>query len=214
MVWTQRRVKSPLRRRHAFALVPVVAIALLAFGLRLEASGASPKSVATRQQPRAVESYSDARIVAVCDRTDPGESMGLSKPTVVDRIGGADAVIFATDTQYSACIVNGAKNVESNEPTAIGQISHGVEELESLGTLKKIEGQDAYSTDTWFVVRVGPTVSAINAVVRGSSQVSKVQDQFAFVHQTGTVNIQGKFVIGVVVGFSAGGGVVGSGPLS
>lgn len=203
-----------MRRRHAIPAALIVAIDLLAIGLPVWASAASSKAASAHRHRLAATSYSDARIVAICDRTDPGESMGLSRPSAVDQIGGVDAVIFATHSRYSACIVLGAKNVESSEPTVIKQFSHGVGELESLGTLNKIEGQDLYSTDTWFVVRVSPTVSAIKAVVRESNQVSKVQDRFAFVHESERVGIHGKFVYGVVVGFSAGGGVVGSGPLS
>lgn len=139
--------------------------------------------------------------------------MGMSTPTVVDRIGGVDAVIFATGTRYSACIVHGVKNTDESEPTAIRQISNGVGELESFGTIDTIPHRALYTTDTWFVVRVSPTVTTIKAVMRGFSQVSKVRARFAFVHERETANIEGKFVYGVATGFDAGSGVVGSAPL-
>ena len=116
-----------------------------------------------------VTSFNDAKITAICDRLNPGDSLGLSKPTLVSRMDGVDAVIFATSTKYSACVVSGIKNVAENKPTPFVHSSKAIHELESFATLNKIPHRALYATDTWFVVRVAPTVSTIKAVTRGSN---------------------------------------------
>jgi len=161
-----------------------------------------------------VTSFNDAKITAICDRLNPGDSLGLSKPTLVSRMDGVDAVIFATSTKYSACVVSGIKNVAENKPTPFVHSSKAIHELESFATLNKIPHRALYAPDTWFVVRVAPTVSTIKAVTRGSNRVSRIGDGFAFIHVKETVDVRGKFVYGVAAGFSAGGGLVGNATLS
>ncbi len=130
------------------------------------------------------------------------------------RIDGVDAVIYATSDRYSACIVSGAKNVDESEPTPHAHSSTAVRELEAFATLNKVRDRAQYATDTWFVVRVGPTVSKIKAVTRGPSQTSNIEDGFAFIHVKETADLRGKFVYGVAAGFSTGGELVGSATLS
>ena len=85
-----------------------------------------------------------------------------------------------------------------------------IHELESFGTLNKISGRAMYTTNTWFVVRVGPGVSALKEVVRGSSQSSSIQDGFAFVHVKERADVRGKFAYGIAAAFSVGGEFMGS----
>jgi hypothetical protein len=179
-----------------------------------------PRSVAPSATSRtvhlkrlAVTSFDDAKIMAICDRLNPDVSLRLSKPTLVSRIGGVDALIFATSTKYSACLVSGTKNVDENQPTPFVHSSRAIHELESFAVVNKIPGRVLYATNTWFVVRVGPTVSTIKAVMRSLSQVSKIGDGFAFVHVKETADLRGKFAYGVAAGFSAGGELVGSATL-
>jgi hypothetical protein len=181
----------------------------------LSFSHAVSSSAAQRhRQHVAVTSFDDAKIIQICDESDPNESLGLSKPTVVDRIDGVDAVIFARPLRYSACIVYGGSDDAFNKPTSIRQIPFGVGELESFATLNKIPGRPLYKTNAWFVVRTSPTVSTIEALTRGATQASKVRDQFAFVHEKEVADVTGKFHYGVVAGFSSGGDLVGTGMLS
>jgi hypothetical protein len=193
--------------------VLVLAIAALTLGSSPRVWAASSSGKEAHVQRAATTSFDNAKIMAICDRTDPNESMGLSKPTDVDRTDGVDAVIFATSTRYSACIVLGANASDENKPTPIRQVSNGVGELESFGTLNKVPGRALYATDTWFVVRVSPSVTMIKAVTGGLTQVSRVHDDFAFVHEKETANVKGKFVYGVAAGFSASGELVGAAPL-
>jgi hypothetical protein len=203
-------------RQHTIAGVLVLASAVLtlALGYPAPVSAASSSSREAHVHRTAVTSFDNAKITAICDRADPNESMGLSKPTEVDRVDGVDAVIFATSIRYGACIVLSANGTYQSKPTLIRQISKGVGELESFATLNKVPDRALYTTDTWFVVRVSPSVATVKAVTRGSTQVSKVRDDFAFVHEKETANVKGKFVYGVAAGFSAGGELVGTTPLS
>jgi uncharacterized membrane protein len=198
-----------VRRWHIVAGVLVLAIALLVFTLVM-----SPSSTTADTHSESVTSFDDVKIMTICDRSNPNESMGMSKPTLVDRIDGVDAVIFATSTRYSACIVLGAKGTDESEPTAIRHITRGVGQLESFGTLNKAAGRSLWTTDTWFVVKTSPTVSTIKSVTRGFSHVSKIRGGFAFIHEKETAYLHGKFSYGIAAGFNQGGGVVGSTPLT
>jgi hypothetical protein len=198
-----------MRRWYVVAGVLALAGVLLIFALTTP-----PSSAKAHEEHVSVTSFDDVKITAVCNGASLGESMGLTKPTVIERIDGVDAAIFATSTEYTACVVRGTKDIDQSGPTPIRQISSGVGELESFGAVNKVPGRALFTTDTWFIVRTSPTVSTIKAVTRGWSQGSTVRDGFAFIHEKETADVKGKFIYGVVAGFSAGGELVGSAPLT
>jgi hypothetical protein len=102
------------------------------------------------------------------------------------------------------------KGFEETHPTLFVPLTRGVKELESLSMLNKIPGRARYTTDSWFVVRVSPSVSTVKAVTKGESQVSNIGDGFVLVHEQESADVKGKFSYGVAAGFSAGGDLVGS----
>jgi hypothetical protein len=172
--------------------------------------GANPSKHVEHLKRASVISFNDAKIIATCDGPQPAASLGLSKPTLVSHIDGADAIVFATSTKFSACIIFDPKNVAAIKPTSLVRSSAAVDELQSFGTLKKVSGRDRYASDTWFLVRASPRVSTLRAMTRGTSQSSNIADGFAFIHVRETDEMQGKFVYGIAAGLSAGGELVGS----
>jgi hypothetical protein len=188
-------------------------IVLLVVGHSQRTYGASALGHIAHLKQGSVTSYDDTKIITTCDRLQPQASLGLSKPTLVSRIDGVDAIVFATGTKFSACIIYDPKNVAANKPTPFVHSSAAVDELQSFGTLNKVPGRDKYASDTWFLVRVNPSVTTLRAVTRGTSQSSKITDGFAFIHVQETADILGKFAYGVTAGFRAGGSVVGSATL-
>jgi hypothetical protein len=199
-----------MQRRYVISSVVVVVVAVTSFAIWYALAPAKPAANHGVYVPITTTSFSDATIIATCDGTSPNVSLGLSKPTLVSRLDGVDAVIFATKSTYSACIVFGNKNFEETHPTLFVPIKRGVKELESLSMLNKIVGRSRYATDSWFVVRVSPSVSTVKAVTQGRSQVSNIGDGFVLVHERESADIRGKFSYGVAAGFSAGGDLVGS----
>jgi hypothetical protein len=200
-----------MHRRYAVAGLFVVAsiaavVALTSFTNVFAVSEPKPA-----QESRViVTAFSNAQITATCDRVSPGASLGLSNPTLVSRMDASDAVIFATSTKYSACILSDGNNVSVTKPIAFERTSRPIDELESISTLAKLPGQGRYATNAFFVMRVGPTVTTLQAATKGLSQVSPVVDGFAFVHLIASAKVHGKFAWGVAAGFSAGGELVGS----
>jgi hypothetical protein len=166
--------------------------------------------------PRAfgASAFNDTKITRICDRLVPDASLGLSTPTLVSRIDGVDAVVFATRTRYTACIVVSATGVFGNQPTRYLHSSRAVNLLESFATLNKIPGGALYTTDVWFVVKLGPGVTKLKAITRGASDVSAIRGGFAFIHEKETAAVKGKFVYGVAAGFSSSGELLGSASLS
>jgi hypothetical protein len=160
-----------------------------------------------------VTTYGDARITTACDHESPGTSLGLIRPTLVSQIDGDDAVIFATRSKFSVCVLSSPNGVSVIKPTPLVRDSKPVDETFSLASSDKIPKRALWAFTSWFVVRVGPTVTTLTASTRGASQVSPVVDGFAFVHLTETADVHGRFAWGVAAGFSASGELVGSGVL-
>lgn len=201
-----------MHRWHVVTAIFVAAIIVSTlFLLRTTSADHSTSSRRTaRENLVAPTAFNDAMITSTCDRAISGASQDLLRPSAVSRIDGIVAVIFKTSSKYSACIVAGAKDVMGNQPTLYVHSSKAIHELESFGTLNKIAGPDRYTTNTWFVVKVGPGVSVIKASAIGFTQSTSIKDGFAFVHIKEKANVRGKFVFGTAAAFSAGGSFMGS----
>jgi hypothetical protein len=76
------------------------------------------------------------------------------------------------------------------------------------------KGLALYATIEWFVVRVSSLITTLKVVTIGRSEVTSIHHGFALVHESERVDpgVKG-FSYGVVVGFNAGGGFVGSASL-
>src|SRR5579863_1615870 len=196
-----------MQRRSGVTVVLVLMVvgAIVALSLFTKVFTVASPRPTVRLVRVSVTTYGDAQITAACDHVTPGVSLGLTRPTLVSRIDGSDAVIFATSSTYSACILSGPKDASVIKPTALARNSRPVDETFSLSTVNKVPKRALWAYDSWFVVRVGPTVTTLTASTGGLSQVSSVVDGFAFVHLTETADVHGKFAWGVAAGFSAGG---------
>jgi hypothetical protein len=188
----------------------VGAVILVSVALAAGHPFATAASADARAKIDELTSLNVSKIVVSCDRVDPNESLGMSKPTVISRFRGDDAVIFANGSRYSACVVFGKGNTEASHPVAYSNIPKGVKELEALVTSDKVPHKTLWTTNGWFVVKVGPAVTSVKAVTGGSSQVSKITDGFALVHNKETADIKGAFVFGIAVGFTSDGTFNGS----
>jgi hypothetical protein len=199
------------RRSVVAALLVLLAVgAIVALSQFTTVFAVSAPSTVPHMPPVSVTTYGDAQITAACDHANPGASLGLRRPTLVSRIDGNDAVIFATRSKYSACILFNTRNVSVIKPAPIVPNAKPIDETFSLSSSNKVPHRSLWTTNTWFVVRVGPTVATLTAATGGSSEDSPVVDGFAFVHLTETADVQGKFAWGLAAGFSAGGELVGS----
>ena len=151
-----------------------------------------------------------SKLVASCNHLDPRESLGMSKPTLISRFHKADAMIFANGTDYSFCVVSGPGSTEAVHPTLYSNASTGMRELEALVTSNKVLHRALWANNLWFLIKVGPGVSVVKAATVGTSESSPVSDGFDLVHEKVTIDAKGKFVYGIVAGFSADGKFEGS----
>ena len=163
----------------------------------------------------AVAKSNSTKLINSCDRMAPHASLGLRAPTLVMREGGAVAVLFSDQTKYTLCVLSGSNNASVNQPTVVTRKWNPVYELESSGYMSKLKGRSLYATNRWFVVRVSSLISSLKVVTYGTSDVTPIRDGFALVHESGKVDAGAKdFSYGEVIGFSAGGALVGSASLN
>lgn len=161
----------------------------------------------------AIRHADTTKLTDACTRMDANASLNLQAATIESRQGADLALLFATKTHYSFCLKDSTGNSVSH-PVEITQRLSPVYELESVGELNKVKGHSLYATNEWFVVRVNSSIATLKAVTLGRSEVTAIHHGFALIHETEEVNpgVKG-FSYGVVVGFNARGGFVGSASL-
>jgi hypothetical protein len=161
----------------------------------------------------AMRNADTTKLTGACTRMESNASLNLKAPTIESRQGADLALLFASKTHYSFCLKEAGGNSLSH-PIGITQRSSPVYELESVGDLNQVKGLSLYATNEWFVVRVNSSIATLKVVTLGRSEVTSIHDGFALVHETEEVNpgVKG-FSYGVVVGFNARGGFVGSASL-
>jgi len=207
-------LSSKLRR----SLIATFVVAALVFGAFLVGEHTHSSSAPQEQHSSFVKLAARRRadttkLTDACTSMVPNASLNLQAARIVSRHGADLALLFATHTRYSLCLKDSTGN-STSRPIEITQRPNPVYELESVGDLNITKGLALYATIEWFVVRVSSLITTLKVVTIGRSEVTSIHHGFALVHESERVDpgVKG-FSYGVVVGFNAGGGFVGSASL-